>query len=301
LKEGQVLILSVVGTASLTDPEDVLIKDTVRVVEQALEAGAEVIEVNCSCPNCNGMEGELFRNAGLVVRICEAIRSVAGDAKIILKIGFLKERELRDFVMKTARYVNGYSAINTVPIEGLREGQYGLEPAFGKPKLKAGLSGPPIHRYGLNCVRNLSIIRAQEKLTGIAIVGIGGATTPAIVQNYIDCGADIVQATTAFFVDSYFGIKVRRFLDSQLNSYEVSSEEEREIARVNWSRAVAGLEVEFGNEANISHSIREAALADILEWESAHKSTAALGPRRSMPILSVEDFKVRIRARLAKG
>jgi dihydroorotate dehydrogenase (NAD+) catalytic subunit len=301
LREGQILILSVVGTAKLDDPEEVLVKDTVKVVGQGIEAGAEVIEVNCSCPNCNGMEGELFRNVGLVERICKAIRNIAGDTKIILKIGFLKERELREFVVRTAPYVNGYSAINTVPVEGMREGQGGLEPAFGKPKLRAGLSGPPIHRYGLSCVRNLARIRAQEKLTGIGIIGIGGATTPAIVQNYIDCGADIVQATTAFFVDSYFGIKVRRFMDSQLNSFEVSSEEEREIARVNWSKAIAALEFEFGHEASISRRIREAAVAEILDWESAHKSTAALGPRRSMPILSVDEFKGRIRARLARG
>ncbi|HYP01001.1 MAG TPA: hypothetical protein VER76_12480 [Pyrinomonadaceae bacterium] len=301
MKEGQLLILSVVGTAKRTDSEDVLIKDTVKVVEQGLEAGAEIFEVNCSCPNCTGMEGELFHNVALVERICKAIRQVARSAKIILKIGFLKERELREFVVRTAPYVNGYSAINTVPVEGLREGQGGLEPAFGMPKLKAGLSGLPIHRYGLNCVRSLAKIRAQENFKDIGIIGIGGATTPAIVQNYIDNGADIVQATTAFLIDSYFGIKVRRFLDSQLNSQDVSSEEEREIATVNWSKAIAGLEFDFSNDENFSRRIHEAAVAEILDWKRAHQATATLGPRRSLAVPSVDEFKERIRARMARG
>lgn len=298
-KDGQLLILSVVPTAKPDDPESVLIKDCIRVVEYALQAGAEVIEVNCSCPNCSGMEGELYRNVQLVEKICKAINSIAGSAKILLKIGYLREPDLCEFVNRTGPYVHGYSAINTVPVEGYRIGQHGPEPAFGKPKLKAGLSGPPILRFGLSCVQSLAKIREQENLQ-IAIIGIGGAMTTSNVQSYIDSGADVVQCASAFFVDSFFGVKVRRYLDSQLYGDEISAGEERDIARVNWSRAIGELEVEIGNNPTVWSNVQLTALHDFQEWEQAQKSTLALGPRRKLPIPTVDDFKTRIRNRLAK-
>lgn len=299
MKEGQLLILSVVPTAKPTDSESVLIDDAVRVVEYALQAGAEVIEINCSCPNCSGMEGELFRNLELVEKICRAVNRVAGSAKIILKIGYLPEKDLSEFVSRTSPFVQGYSAINTIPVEGLRQGQYGLEPAFGTPGLKAGLSGPPIFRFGLECVRNLVKIREVEKLD-VGIIGIGGAMTPANVQSYLDCGADVVQCANAFFVDSLFGIAVRKFLDSQLLGKNISAEDEREIARANWSRAVSSLEPEYGGDEAVWAGLQQAALADFVEWERIQKTTVAIGPRRAVDVPSVEEFKTRIRNRLVK-
>ena len=299
LQEGQLLILSVVPTANRNDPEAVLIRDAVRVVEYALEAGAEVIEINCSCPNCSGMEGELFRDLDLVEKICQAVSTVLGKAKVLLKIGYLEERDLSEFVARTAPFVHGYSAINTVPVEGFRQGQYGPEPAFGTPRLKAGLSGPPILRYGLNCVSNLVKIREQENLQ-VGIIGIGGAVTTANVQSYIDSGADIVQCATAFFVDSFFGMKVRKFLDDQLLGKEISAEDEREIARQNWSRALGNLEEDLGGDDGVWASVQQAGLMDFLEWERNQKATVALGPRRALAVPSVEEFTTRIRNRLVK-
>ena len=42
------MILSVVGSAEREDPPAVLVSDFVRVVKQAVEVGAEVIELNLS-------------------------------------------------------------------------------------------------------------------------------------------------------------------------------------------------------------------------------------------------------------
>ena len=46
MRRGQLLILSVVGSAEREDPPAVLVSDFVRVVKQAVEVGAEVIELN---------------------------------------------------------------------------------------------------------------------------------------------------------------------------------------------------------------------------------------------------------------
>lgn len=303
MKPNQLLILSVVGTASRDSKDEVLIRDFLKVVGYALDADAEVIELNLSCPNCNGKEGQLYQNLPLVVDICEAVNRVAKGAKIILKIGFLREKELREFVLKTAAYVHGYSAINTIAVEGRRYGQEGLEPAYGKPDLKAGLSGAPILRYGLNCVKNLAKIKQEQQLDNIGIIGCGGVMTPADVQSYLNSGADVVQATTLFLVDSLAGIKVQEYLNSQIKSSEISAEQEIEIALVNWSKATQAIEREierkYGRDDGFLSRIEEAALVDFREWERGHRATVALGPRRSS-IPTVEDFDKRIRLRLQK-
>ena len=62
--------------------------------------------------------------------------------------------------------------------------------------------------------------------------------TPSDVQSYLDCGADVVQCASAFFVDSMFGMTVLKFLDAQPLGKSISAEAKgRERARANWSPA----------------------------------------------------------------
>jgi hypothetical protein len=70
---------------------------------------------------------------------------------LLVKIGYLKEDELRRFVQKTVHLVDGYSAINTALVEGSKKAQRGeYIPAFtskGKAAKadrvgKAGGTGP---------------------------------------------------------------------------------------------------------------------------------------------------------------
>jgi dihydroorotate dehydrogenase (NAD+) catalytic subunit len=301
LVPGQLLILSVVGTAERTDPPSVLVSAFVKVVDMAVKLGAEVIELNCSCPNCNGKEGQLYQNLSLVLEILKEIAPVARDAQIVLKIGYLKGRKLHEFVVETAPYVHAIAAINTLPVEGLRQGVDGPVPAFGAPGVKAGLSGAPILRCALSCVQELASIRNAERLNRLGIIGIGGITTPQDVLMFLNSGADVVQATTAFFSDSYFGIKVRRVLDSELCSRELTSEEEEEIADLNWKRALRDVEAGLGGSEPLRKLVREVAIADILEWERQHTESVRLGVRRPVAVPTRQQFAERIRARLAKS
>ena len=295
MKAGQLLILSVVGSAKPDDPQKVLLNDFVRVVEQAVDAGAEVIELNSSCPNCSGLEGNLYHNLPLVVKICKRVNQVAGTAKVLLKIGYLKRAKLQKLVLETVPYVHGYSTINTVSVRGLRDGQHKPEVAFGQP---AGISGSPILRCGLRCVQDLANIVAQEGLKSVGIIGIGGAMSPLDVKSYLDSGADVVQATTAFFVDSYFGIKVRTRLDSQWVTGELTAEQEEEITRLNWVRALQELKRELGGGKDRIVATDQAGLSVLNEYERGQKpGPGVLARRHSVP--TVKDFKDRIQHRLA--
>jgi dihydroorotate dehydrogenase len=297
LGPNQLLILSIVGTAGKDASDDELIRDFVKVGEYAVGAGAEVLELNLSCPNRSGPESVLFRNPRLVVRICHELGKLR--VKLLLKIGFLRGKELREFFLETASHVDGYSAINTVPVVALRDGQGAPVPAWGAPGLQAGLSGKPILRCGLRCVQELAKTREQERATK-ALIGVGGVTTPMDVKTYLDSGADVVQATTAFFIDPYFAMRVRNFLDARLSSSRLTAEEEADAARFSWSRACGDLEKELGGNPATLRAIRDAALQDFVEWEGRHNSAVGLGVRRPESTPSIDDFKNRIRAKLSK-
>ena len=298
LSRGQLLILSVVGASSRNESKVSLIKGFAKVTEYALAAGAEVIELNLSCPNCAGLEGSLYHNVPLVVAVCKELHN--SGLKLILKIGFMQGEELRTFFVETAGYANAFSAINSIPTIGLREGQHAPEPAWGKEGLEAGLSGKPILRCGLRCIQQLARLRSSENARGIRLIGIGGISSPADVKSYIDSGADVVQATTAFLADPFFGIKVRKFLDKQLKSNQTSAEQQLDEARLNWNRASSQLEREFGGKQSTLREVRDAALEDFLSWEQKHMETINIGPRRAAPIPTVEEFKKRISQRLSR-
>jgi len=299
LSQGQLLILSVVGTAEVGASEEALVADFVRVSEFGIEAGAEVLELNFSCPNRSGPEAGLFRNRRLAAKICREMAKLR--VKLLIKIGYMRGKELREFFGETASFVDGYSAINTIPVVAMRDGQVVPEPAWGKAGLEAGLSGKPILRCGLHCVQELAQIRSQERASKIAILGVGGVTTPMDVITYLKSGADVVQATTAFFIDPLFALRVRHVLDTQFAAKRSVAEDETDAARFNWSRACGELEKELGANPSTLNAVREAALLDFVDWENRRALTVGLGPRRPWPVPSISDFRNRIRKRLSRG
>jgi dihydroorotate dehydrogenase len=297
LPDGCLLILSVVGAKSLKDTEKELIKGFVTVVEQGMEAGATVVELNLSCPNCIGKEGSLYHNLSLVTSICKELRK--HPVKKLLKIGFMKGRELQNFIEGTAGYVNGYSAINSLSVEGLKDGQV-PEPAFGETK-SAGLSGKPIFRCGLRTVSELNKIRESQRLADLRIIGIGGVSNSQDVQSYLDSGADVVMATTAFLNDPYFAIGVRRFLDSQYAGSKMTHEQTVEFARAAWSRAAQQIGQELGKNFDEKRRTTEASLSVFMEWQNKHDEEFALGKRRMQHAAPFDQryFADLIRKRLA--
>jgi len=236
VKPGQLLILSVTGTATQDDPPNVLIDDFEKVVALGRDAGAEVIELNLSCPNCSGREGEVFKDVDTTIAICRAAQQAARGAKLLIKIGYMPKGQLLKFVRATIQYVDGYSAINSFPVEAHQDGQTALVNAFGQPGLKAGLTGSPILPCGLATVSALHEFREQEG-TAFCILASGGVTEPNDVLTYLEAGADAVMLATALFSDPLFALRARP-LWQQWHSSLGDRANPVELARFNWSRAM---------------------------------------------------------------
>lgn len=109
LKEGQVMIVSVVGTPSNTGnhSEDYtnFVKDFAETAAFAKSCGAKIIEANFSCPNVVTGEGSIYHSVQSVKDIATHIVNSIGDTPFIIKVGTYKEKQLMEDIFKASAQV----------------------------------------------------------------------------------------------------------------------------------------------------------------------------------------------------
>ncbi len=199
LYPGQLLILSVTGTLDEGSGASDLVADFAHCAELARIAGAEVVEANLACPNVTGLEGTIYADPPLALRVVTAIRERIGELPLLIKIGYLPDGdELRQLVELVAPHVQGIPAINAPRVPVIDQN--------GRPRFPgrsgAGLGGWAIRRLGLETVEALCRLRERLGLD-YAVLGVGGVTDPQAITQYLDAGAAIVLAATAVIWDPY--------------------------------------------------------------------------------------------------
>lgn len=173
LHKGQILVVSVVGE----DPEDFAC-----CVKWAREAGADMVEVNLSCPN----KPSIYNKPMEVETTLKAIREkVPFGVPLALKMGYFYDLGLLKEVAATAgKWVDVFVAINGVKVP--------IETQFPFRK-ESGICGWAIRDMGLYNVRELCRL-------GYTVIGCGGIMSEEDVQEYLDAGAVLAEiATTAIF------------------------------------------------------------------------------------------------------
>ncbi len=209
LKKGQVLIVSVVGSSEKYPDKYEFIKDFQRCANYAKEAGADIVELDLSCPNSPAAEGEIFTDPDLSSVISKKVKDEIRDTPLFIKIGFFESyNELKTVIKANAPFINGIAGINTIKkkIVSLQE-----KPVLGEQREQSGVSGSLIREFGLQSARWLVKLRKQEKYD-FAIIGIGGAMTPEHIQQYLDTGVDIVQVVTAAMFCPKLAANYRKFV-----------------------------------------------------------------------------------------
>jgi dihydroorotate dehydrogenase (NAD+) catalytic subunit len=193
VSDGQLLILSFMGTVKENQSQDEFIEDFVTAAKLCVETGAKVVEANLSCPNI-GNEGLVCYNLDVTETLCAALRVAIGDTPLIVKVGYYKnESDLKRLAAIANTYANAVAAINTLQVEVVDEA--GNQALPGPQRLRSGVCGASIKWAGLEMVKKLDALRKNEKFT-YEIVGIGGVMTPEDYQAYIDAGANLVQSAT---------------------------------------------------------------------------------------------------------
>jgi dihydroorotate dehydrogenase len=195
---GQALVASVVGSPDPSGDAMAYVQDFARTAAMCAETGAHAIEVNLSCPNLGG-HGLLCHNVEAAGEVCRAVRRAIGTTlPLFAKIGNYPpdeqgEATLRAVVQATAPYVQGYGAVNAVPVPVTTDD--GEQALPGAGRLFAGVCGAALKATGLDVVRRLAHIRRTDGYD-FAIIGVGGLASVEDYLAYLKAGADAVQGAT---------------------------------------------------------------------------------------------------------
>lgn len=212
LREGQILIVSVMGSPETLRVQDDmgLVRQFTEVAADAKDAGAQIVELNLSCPNTGGTL--ICFDAELSGRICAAVRSRIADTPLLIKISHMPDAKLAELVGSCRESISGIVAINAVQVRA----QDAAGSAFfkGRTNDHAGLSGAGIRELGLGVTRTLSRLRGDEGPSpqNWAIIGIGGVASAVDYQAYCDAGADAVQSCTGAWLNPLLAGEIREHI-----------------------------------------------------------------------------------------
>jgi dihydroorotate dehydrogenase len=185
---GQVLIVSVSGTPEQGD----LAADYAKGAALAVEAGADIVEINLSCPNVETGEGSIYADPDFSSKISKAVKQAIGAVPLIIKIGYLRDKEKLVQVAKAnAPYVNAISGLNTLSFEVVKPDGTPALPG----RLRSGVCGSAIRGCAMEQAGRLITLRQKEKYD-FAIVGVGGVMTADHVRQFFDLGVDAVMSAT---------------------------------------------------------------------------------------------------------
>lgn len=196
IQAGQVLIVSVYGEES---SDRSVIEDFVYTAQFAESAGAQIIELNFSCPNVHTKK-MIYKDPEMVFAIgSEVAKNIS--IPVIFKCGMFESKEHMKKVICSAAYagLRGVSGINTQPMSVVdSEGNA----VFGSEREIAGVSGAPLFNDALQFVSWASNIIKQEKLD-MVVIGTGGIVKPSQFKKFLDAGVAVALTATGMMSNPY--------------------------------------------------------------------------------------------------
>lgn len=209
--DGQLLIMSVVGSIQEGFSEVDYWDDFAATAKLAADAGVEAIELNLSCPNV-ATEGVLCYTHDAVVEICKRVKEKIGNTPVVAKFGYFstdQQELLEKIVTDASPFLSAISAINTISAPVVDEA--GEQALPGPNRLKSGVCGASIKWAGLDMVTRLKALREKLNLE-FEIFGVGGVMTTQDFQAYRKAGADCVQSATGAMWNPHLAQEIKETL-----------------------------------------------------------------------------------------
>ncbi|MFQ5598765.1 MAG: dihydroorotate dehydrogenase [Nitrospiria bacterium] len=202
LSPGQLLIVSVVGTPGHGSD---LAEDYARCARMAVDAGADVVEINLSCPNVISGEGSLFSDPAASSRVSSIVKKRIGTTPLVIKIGYIPDPDLLARVIAAnAICVEGIASVNTLPFEVVKHD--GTPALPGEGRLRSGICGAAIQACAMAQAARLVDIRHNGP-HNFAVIGVGGAMTSDDIRRYFALGVDAVMTATGAMWDPYLAYR----------------------------------------------------------------------------------------------
>ncbi|MEM8733416.1 MAG: hypothetical protein AAGG44_04300 [Planctomycetota bacterium] len=210
LGDGRLLVVSVVASPEPDWTLEQVADDYAQCACWAADAGADVIELNLSCPNVASQDGQLFRQPDKVSQILQRVFAFGCELPKVIKIGHLESESLiADLVQVCATHQTAISMTNclasTIEDEN-KEMLWGGE--------SRGIGGEAIRKESIAQIRRFAnAIRQQDVST--QLVGIGGISTAEHVDDYLAAGANSVQLATSAMRSEDLGHRLKSRLQDK--------------------------------------------------------------------------------------
>jgi dihydroorotate dehydrogenase (NAD+) catalytic subunit len=162
------------------------------VAKKAVDAGADAVELNVSCPHVQFTGSEIGQNPKLLAEVVRKVKSVV-DKPVLVK---LSPNVTNITVTARAAVEAGADALTVVnTLKAMAIDSETMRPILSN--LKGGLSGPAIKPVALRCVYDI-----REELPHIPIVGCGGITDWKDAAEFLLAGASAIQVGTAIGLEN---------------------------------------------------------------------------------------------------
>jgi dihydroorotate dehydrogenase (NAD+) catalytic subunit len=233
LSSGQVLIVSVMGSPDGSDTHDdnELVRQFASTAAEAADSGADIVELNLSCPNTGG--DLICTKPELSAEVAKAVKQElrGWGVPIFIKIAHLQPSLLRDVVTRCQDHIEGIVAINTVPAKTVDATGKEFFSSYRRPdgrvvhRPTAGLSGCGIRSLGVGTARELVKLREKQRAeSDWVIIGVGGVASPADFKSYLDEGVDAVQSCSGTWLNPQLAAEIRNEVGRSPREGEIRDE-----------------------------------------------------------------------------
>ena len=162
------------------------------VAKKAVDAGADAVELNVSCPHVQFTGAEIGQNPRLLAEVVEKVKAAVGKP-ILVK---LSPNVANIAVTARAAVEAGADALTAVnTLKAMAIDSETMRPILSN--LKGGLSGPAVKPVALRCVYDI-----REELPDVPIIGCGGIADWRDAVEFLLAGASAVQVGTAIALES---------------------------------------------------------------------------------------------------
>lgn len=198
------LCVSVVASVEEGWTVDDLADDYARCAKWAFESGADAVETNFSCPNVTTCDGQLFQQPAEAGIVAERVRDAIGAGPLIIKIGHLPQRDAAARLLDAlAPSANALAMTNSI---ATTVRQPDGSPRFdGQPR---GICGSAILAASTAQVAMFHELVSAGGLK-LDLIGVGGVSSAAHAQGYLQAGAAGVHVATAAMVNPCLALELK--------------------------------------------------------------------------------------------
>lgn len=177
------LIVSVFGYSA---------EEYAEVAKKAVEAGADAVELNVSCPHVKQTGSEIGQSPNLLAEVVQLVKAAISKPLIVkLSPNVSDITVLAHAAVKAG--ADALTAVNT--LKAMAIDTETMRPILSN--LKGGLSGAAIKPVALRCVYDI-----HEAYADVPIIGCGGISDWRDAVEFFLAGASAVQIGTAVAVDT---------------------------------------------------------------------------------------------------